>query len=269
MCWPFRKRKKKHKNIPLISIIVPFKSDEAERTRNWNWLQKFYMYNLPEAEILLGLDPDSDFDDTRSRPFSKSVAVNNAARCARGQIYVIMDADTFIDPTVIQDCAKRIIKAEQKNRRLWFVPYRNLYRLTRRATDEVIEQNPHQSFFISSPPPQDWIDPSTRPSYGHLFGAMIMILPAEAFNAVKGFDCRFRGWGGEDASFMRTVDTLYAPHEVTPNDVLHLWHRHTEGAVRKWEGQERLSPNARLTQRYTQASNDPTLMQAIIEEKEE
>lgn len=265
MCWPFKKKERRHPHRrPDISLIVPFKGDDAERERNWHWLRRFYNYNLPEAEIIIGED--------EGIPFSKAEAVNQAARHARGRILVIIDADAFIDPKVIKDCAQRILEAEESDFRLWFVPYRNLYRLTEESTEQIItDYSPHQEYFPTSPPPEDWIQTSTKTSagYGHRYGAMIMILSREAFDLTRGFDPRFRGWGGEDASFMRAVDTLYAPHEVTQNDILHLWHPHTEGQNRRWEGQERLSINIRLTQRYSQASNDPTLMQAIIEELEQ
>ena len=67
-------------------------------------------------------------------PFSKTVAVNEAASRATGDIFVILDADAYISGAAIQEAADRIRHAWDRNHKLWLIPYRRLFRLTRYAT---------------------------------------------------------------------------------------------------------------------------------------
>ena len=58
-----------------ISILIPFRCTDPDspRMKNVEWLKRYWAAQLPGAEVIIGEDPDT------SRPFSKSVAVNNAA----------------------------------------------------------------------------------------------------------------------------------------------------------------------------------------------
>src|ERR1044071_5879183 len=44
----------------------------------------------------------------------------------------------------------------------------------------------------------------------------VQILSRRAFERAP-YDRRFRGWGGEDGSFVRAVDTLYGAHTRLPD----------------------------------------------------
>ncbi len=255
-----RRYPKRHKR-PQISILVPFRNDSEHRNRVWSWLKKFWEYHLG-YEIIIGKDD--------SVPFSKAAAVNDAASRAKGRIFVIIDADCYIDPDIIQDCADAIDEAVEDGRRLWLIPYLHLYRLTREATLELIEKNPEDEYDVSSPPPESWIEPNNSSHYGHQYGAMLMIMPSDAFWLAGGMDPRFnKGWGGEDASFMRAVDAMYALHETRDNDILHLWHTRPgkDYLTRHWVGQRMMNANSRLAQRYGLASGDSTFMKALIDER--
>ena len=83
---------------------------------------------------------------------------------------------------------------------------------------------------------------------------------------------RFRGWGGEDVAFLRSVDTLYGKHRNTDNDVLHLWHPQfvtdttvANWKVRVWEGQTSPRANDKLATRYHKANGNPEAMQALVD----
>jgi hypothetical protein len=104
---------------------------------------------------------------------------------------------------------------------------------------------------------------------------MIQIMPREAFYYVGGWDCRFRGWGGEDHSAMRAMDMLYWRHKTTPNQVLHLWHPMisksgvapwVEWKDRLWDNQPRAGTNGRLAARYSAAFGDVEKMRALVAE---
>jgi hypothetical protein len=244
---------------PKISLLVPFRDDGEHRSRVWQWLKRYWIYHLPSVEIIQGYD--------KHYPFSKATAVNNAAEQATGKVFVILDADAYLAPQVLRNCADNILDALKSHRRLWYMPYTHLYRLNRPTTEQILSANPRQGVQMITPPPSDWLEPGRSHHYGHSYGAMVQVMPREAFFAVSGMDCRFRGWGSEDASMLRALDTLYAPHELTSNDLWHLWHEHvgSDWRTRRWVGQYG-AQNSRLAQRYAYATGEPALMQALVDE---
>lgn len=255
---------------PQISILVPFKDNGDGRAAAWNWLHHFWADHLPSAEIVVGRAPKV--------PFNKAVAVNDAAKHARGRIFAILDADALLNPAVVQRCADNIDAALRKRKRLWYMPYDKLYRLSQTRTDLIIKSDPCLPYEVPSPPPKSWLETAYDPSggrsenYGHQYGAMSMIMPREAFYEVEGMDPGFRwGWGSEDASFLKALDTLYSQHEVARADVLHLWHARpgANWETRKWVGQDWTPANSRLAQKYQAATGHPEWMRALVKEHAE
>jgi hypothetical protein len=214
---------------------------------------------------------------TESVPFSKSVAVNDAARKAKGDVFVIVDADGYVSADAVLHCATQIRKAISKKQRLWYVPYRQFYRLTEDATNRILESNPNDPYVCTTPPPEQCTldtDPSGS-QHGHWYGAMIQIMPREAFNEIGGWDPRFRGWGGEDHAAMRALDTLYWRHKTMPIQVLHMWHPmfSPEGTsawvdwrYRMWQGQTKAGANDDLSGRYYGANGSQERMRNLVNE---
>jgi hypothetical protein len=255
--WPGRPGSGKGKGI---SLLVPFRSDGERRTETWRWLEEYWQFWLPGAEIIMGRDGHF--------PFCKTGAVNDAFRRARGDIVVILDADCYIDHAVILSCASQIRAARRRRRRMWFVPYRHFYRLTDAASRLVLDSYPQNPYRFGAPPPAGDVEESSGQSVGHWYGALIQIMPKEAFEIAGGMDLRFRGWGAEDISFMNAVDTLYARHRTTRNQVLHMWHPHigTLHVEREWVGQDGPGGNNQLATRYQGAYGRPDRMRALTRE---
>lgn len=243
-----------------ITLLVPFRSDGERRSETWNWLQEYWRYWLPGAELLVG--HDGHF------PFCKTAAVNDAFRRSGGDIIVILDADCYIDAGVILGCAAQIRAARRLRRKMWFIPYRHFYRLTNQASRRVLNSYPQDPYRFSSPPPLHDTEEASGQSVGHWYGALIQVMPREAFIAAGGMDERFSGWGGEDISFMNAVDTLYAPHHTTRNQTLHMWHPHigTLHIEREWVGQRGPGANNALAHRYQGAYGRPERMRALTRE---
>lgn len=245
-----------------ISLLVPFRANDAHRQRIWNWLHNYWQAELPNAEIVVGDDPSG------KDVFSKTCAVNNAFDQSHGDIIVILDADAYLSGRVIQHCARRLRHARWHGARTWFIPYRNMYRLNEDITDEVLESDPDDPF---RPDLDDVeIQDASGSGYAHQFGALIQIMPREAFEMVGGMDRRFRGWGGEDVSFLRAVDTLWGRHKNIADDVYHLWHPKlgTPGHnpfIRAWENQDAVGPNDRLATKYRQATWKLQQMRDLME----
>ncbi len=259
--------KKKKKPVETrISILVPFQSTEAWRLNVWHWEHRYIKDHLPTAEIIVGTDPKSQkkFWRPNPKPFSKTAAVNNAFKRSHGDVIVILDADTYIDTDVIVQCADRIRDARELGARVWFIPYMWIYRLTQAGTKLVLNSKPKNPYRFSSPPPEEYIEGTDGSGWGRRFGALIQIMPREAYELVGGMDERFRGWGGEDIAFLIALDTLWCRHTNTPNDVLHLWHpkivagewinkQGKPAEVRAWEGQESGNANDVLANKYNSA----------------
>jgi hypothetical protein len=185
-------------------------------------------------------------------------------------VFVILDADAYMDPRVVQICANNIDQAGAHGRRLWYMPYNKLYRLNEPITMELLRSDPTAPYAIPSPPPEEWLEPGRSHDYGHQYGAMMQIMPRDAFFLAGGFDPRFnRGWGSEDGSMLRAVDTLYCPHELVRADILHMYHvRHGhDWKTRRWAGQHiDGAANTRLAHRYALATGEPGWMRALVDE---
>lgn len=246
---------------PQVSLLVPFRDDGEHRARVWRWLRSRWRSMYPDAEIIMGAD--------HSTVFCKSAAVNDAASRARGRTFVVLDADAWLLPDALAHCADRIDEAAHRNQRSWFMPYSRIHRLNHETTLELLDQE--STYRIDMPPDPLWCADigDSASSQGHSFGALAQAMPREAFAFVNGMDERFReGWGGEDGSFLRSLDTLWQQHEVFPDNVVHLWHAAAgkDWRDRRWVGQTRPQANARLSHRYTQATSDIGAMRSLVDE---
>src|SRR4029079_985281 len=96
---------------PKISLLIPFSSKDAERNSIFKWVLEYWRYELPDAEIVIG--------HSKSDVFCKGEALNDAARRAKGEVLVVIDADAYISGRVINYCADRILQSQHH---LWYVP---------------------------------------------------------------------------------------------------------------------------------------------------
>jgi N-terminal domain of galactosyltransferase len=253
----FKKFNKKHQ--PKISLLIPFSSKNPIRKKVFKWLLKYWKHELPDAEIIIGR--------SKSKIFCKGEALNDAFERSNGKVLVIIDSDAYMSGDVIEYCADRIL--EELENHLWYVPYRRLFRLTKCATSLIINSDPKDPYKLPDPLPDDYIEnQGDRQKYGHRYGAMIMIFPREALDAIGCFDERFVGWGGEDVALLRALDTLYGKHKTTNNDIYHLWHPFIGDTqkVRMWDGQKTANVNSNLANQYNRATRHPSKMKKIIEE---
>jgi hypothetical protein len=254
----------KHKK-PLISLLVPFRGGNASRERIWAWLKLYWAEELPEAEIVMG-------EDWSRNGYSKTCATNDAASRARGEIFVILDADAYITAEVIRDSARRILHARQHGHRLWHVPYRRFHRINQAATERVLTSSPCNPYRFPDPPDLDDVENNNGSGgyrQAHYYGALIMIMPREAFFAVGGMDPRFHGWSGDDHSMLAALDTLWGHHKTLNHQVLHLHHDSigTTWRDKTWAGQPLGSKHSQhLATRYSNAMGDHIKMRALVDE---
>ena len=251
--------KKPEKKRPKISLLIPFSSKDKMRKKTLKWLIEYWKYELPDAEIVIGR--------STSKVFCKGEALNDAVRRSTGRVLVIIDSDAYIKGSIIEKCANRIL--EDPCDRLWFVPYRHLYRLKRHITEKIISSDPKDPIRVKCHPPLDDVENNgDKNKYGHRYGAMCMIFPREAYDVLGCFDERFKGWGGEDVSLLRALDTLYGKHKTIRTCIFHLWHPYIgiDYRSRKWAGQKRANPNSELANKYNRATRHPSKMRRLVDE---
>lgn len=253
----FFPRTKHHRPGEGISILFPFEPRGGIRQENYEWLWEFYRNALPGAQIVTEGYPHL--------PFNKSAAVNAAAERATGDILAILDADALIDPDVLLVAAAEIRAAKARGRMLWIMPYRRLYRLTVTWSRHVLDGPVTYGVpcWLDEPLDADMYENRGGGSmHGHMFGAMCQVVPRDAFDLVGGWDERFAGWGGEDVSHARALDTLWGRHRSLNAPIYHLWHPTAPSSAqwsvsRSWEGQDLDDHcNEHLANRYYDAYMD-------------
>lgn len=251
-----------HRHQVQLSIIVPYRAPRGSvRAQHWGWLRRYWRAELPGVEIIVADSPGRGV-------FSKTRAVNRAVHKSHGRILAVIDADAYLPGSVLQSIADRLDVTLAAGERRWFIPYRNLYRLKRVISEAIVHSDPHEPLRLPSPPPTAFVESVLGSMHGRRYGAMAVVYPREAFDLLGGMDPRFSGWGGEDVAFARALDTLYAKHKTTRNDVLHLWHPKIGDNYlnRQWEGQRTSQPNSHLADRYNRARGDRVRMRNLVEE---
>ncbi len=247
---------------PKISLLIPFSSTDKARKASFKWLLEYWKHELPDAEIIVG--------KSKSKVFCKASALNDAFEKSTGKVIVVLDSDAYMDGAVLNRCADRIIEELNRGHRIWYVPYRHLYRLTKKASKLILDSDPANPYKFPSHPTDDDIENTGDSSkYGHRYGAMCTIMPREAIETLGCFDERFdKGWGGEDISLLRALDTLYGKHKTTNNYILHIWHPFygADYKTRKWAKQEIAGGNTNLANKYNRASGRPSAMRELVDE---
>ncbi len=261
----FVNKLKKRNRGKGLSILVPFRTDHGYRASVWEWLHTYYKHELPRAEIIVMDDGLTD-----GGPFCKTLAFNNAAKKAKGDIFILMDADCFVAGSVLLKAAENIRLFESEGKPLWYVPYRHFYRLNELASADLMQSDPANPMRFTGVPDDTMLDEKTGISHGHYFGALLTVMSRNAWETVGGMDTRFRGWGSEDVCFLKTVDTLYGSHKTMNTSVFHVWHPKIKSSAkngfRMWQGQTEAGQNSKLAERYNRAVGDQARMRALVEE---
>lgn len=190
-----------------IPVIVPYRSDNGARAENWMYIQAFYWDNLKWADRYIGVSPDG--------PFNISAARNHGAEQAGDwDVAIFADADSFVDADTLETAVAVARKTQQV-----VLPHSRWVNVR----DE--ERHP---FLV-----EGWLpfDPE-RTVYGGTRGSLYVI-PRAAFEAVNGFDERFRGWGWEDTAFHKAVEGLYMPFIQFEGNVWHLEHERPSADVNR------------------------------------
>lgn len=242
----------------LVSILVPFTAEKGDewRTRTWNWVEARWRATVPNAEIVVGVDPG-----TPPGPYSKTAAVNDAYHKARGDVFVIADADAWLEP----DALYRAVDVARKTNKL-VVPWKFVLRLDEANTQAVLKMDPTTPFEVTAEMRDTAFNGPDPMSAG-----TVLVISRAGFEAVEGMDPRFRGWGMEDVAFGRACNALLGPTVYGYEEVISLYHPRPSENVRGrvWEGETDVDkldnhPNIWLAKLYDAAANDANAMRQVV-----
>lgn len=191
-----------------VSIIFPFRSDGGPRDHIFKWVRERYEFQIPSAEVILGLDPGAP-------QFNRGAAINDGVSQSSGTVLVISDADVFVRTVNMRGA---LGLAARDPATAWITPFSTFYVLTKPASEIVLNGEPTQDVYVEE---LDWEDRLPPVPQG------MFVMGREAFDSVGGFDAGFIGWGYEDNAFAHRARKKLRPFASLPGGCGHLWHPRT------------------------------------------
>lgn len=181
-----------------VSVLVPYTQDRADL---WRWVKHRYAALHPDWEIV-----DVECVGT----WCKGATLAQAADWASGDVFVIADADSYVDPDTLRDA----VDALDGHR--WVVPHGDVYRLNERATRRLLECDPDEVYDHRNGGVE-------RAVYRGPAGGGFVVCGRDVWDELP-MDSRFYGYGGEDIAWGMALETLVGPFHRVGGDLVHLWH---------------------------------------------
>jgi hypothetical protein len=206
--------------MPRISVLVPFGADDSpagkQRREVWQYIEPHWrvLAKLLDLEVIVGNDvlTGQPLDVLRRissvanprRQFSVSRALNDAARWARGSVYILFGADHMPDEEAIRWAVKQLA---------WH-PWQRIYDrvgyLSEAATKLKVQGY--------EPDRSEWHEVSA-PCPG------VLAVRRDAWNFVGGMNEDYEGHGYEDSDLFARLSKEFGDTAPASGRVLHeLWH---------------------------------------------
>lgn len=181
-----------------ISVLIPFRSNDPQRIRLWNWLRP--QWEALDVELCSTVDSD---DPTATFSFARGA--NRCRAMATGNVLLVHGAD--------QLPPDESTWARIRSTMAW-APFMWVYA-------QNMDLGPWVTRLILQGCHPDLLPPGPVFNYGEA----IYAVRADVWDEVGGLDERFVGWGPEDAAFRLLLSHLY-PDGVTQGEGIMraLWH---------------------------------------------
>jgi len=223
-----------------VSVVVPYTSADDARQAARRYVLGWYARHHPTWELIEG--------DSGPGDWSKGRALADGVTRAAHDILILGDADSVAPAEVLEDAARLVAGGAA-----WVMPHKLVYRY---------DQAPTEAVYSGAHPEANPAWCRGRRPYVGVAGGGIVVLTRQAWNITGGIDSRFTGWGGEDISFARALETLCGPAVRLAGPLFHLFHpqelqgRHRRGSTE----------SEALAGRYLDAYGNPDAMRALIGE---
>jgi hypothetical protein len=230
----------------LASVLIPWAGCDPHRLNALRWVTA--RYEALGWQVQLGTCPDG--------PWCKALAVADALRHAEGDRLVVADADAWCP-----DITEAVAALDTTH---WAVPHRLVYRLSLAATEDLLAGGDPRM-----PPPASDLD---NPPYHGTVGGGVVAIRRDTYESVP-LDPRFRGWGGEDASWGVALHKLAGRPWVGTGPLLHFWHPPQDASPEVRGPRAKVTipdpANRQLNHRYRDAKVSTKRMQALVQEARE
>lgn len=228
-----------------VSLLVPFRSQDAQRQRVWEFLRdQCWRRCFPDLEIVEG-------SDYSSGPWVKAYAWRDALLRSSGDWVIFMDADCWV-PRAVEGAV-----ALADDSVAWVQSQEVVWRLSEAHTAKIIE-DPKLFHYVNE---EDSIE---DPRYSSA-GVGTCLRRQDALDIP--LDPRFVGWGWEDPAWCDALTVLLGkPWRFGWSTCYHLWHPPAAGFD---VSRPRIGANYELRRRYGRArrQRDPqAAMNALLDE---
>lgn len=218
-----------------VVFLVPRRRDNGHRDALWAYTRARWSSLFPDWDIAEGHHDDG--------PFNRSAAVNLASDIAGDwDVGIVIDSDVMISESLLRSAVDLAVKTDKVT---W--PHTRIRNISEYWTKRVILDPP-----LPAELDRDALDlmvERTNP----ISWSCCIVIPRSQYDALGGFDERFKGWGFEDMAFQSAVCGLLGWNRQ-PGDIVHLWHPRSDERIVPGRPRETSSPeylyNARLGRRY-------------------
>jgi hypothetical protein len=183
---------------PSVAIVVPWRAGDRHRERAWAWCRAWWeQFGWPIFEV----------EHPPPEPFNRAWTANEGARRAwPWDVLVLVDADVFEqDPQQVRDGVASCFETGRLT-----IPHTVGADLSERGTQQLLAGEDRWERQVMK----------RRP----VCTSRVTIVREDLYEAVGGFDERFRGWGHEDVAFFHATRSLRGVDQL-PGTAYHLWHQ--------------------------------------------
>ncbi|QUI23463.1 hypothetical protein HZI73_14735 [Vallitalea pronyensis] len=183
-----------------ISILVNYKKEDHHDI-NWAAVKKRYEALMPNAEICIGSYQEGEY--------SKSMVINNAAKRATGDTFIIVDSNIVFNLDTINKGLNLL------NQYSFIIPY-----------DTLIYLNHQSTQYFHSLSPSAMINNAYFNAYKRDIGRMgdMFMVTREHFEAVDGFSEHITEWGEDNIDFADRLYNKYGDHKVVHGPIWNLYY---------------------------------------------
>lgn len=187
-------------------ILVPIRRGFEDRDRIWDFCRPWVEARFPDWPVVEG------HHNAEEGLFNRAAALNRAAATAGDwDVALIIDADVIFDPA---DAREAVQMAHDTGQMV--LPYELRFDLDSRGTEMVLAgDTPNLG-------DRAWDRHIAHTYRNQVSGVFAIARPL--WDAMEGFDEKFRGWGGEDNAAAAAAQTFGGPLLRLPGAVWELHH---------------------------------------------